>query len=156
VNIVRVGFVPEFDWGDDVVLLAMDSAGVDTYTTALNHAEQQGSSRLDHGGMIHEFFIEAGAADIELHDGRAVWRLDHAKAVEIIEKLTALGGGRGGHHYVDDMSTPTHALVLSRDEYVYDPPRPPVRELPPLKGSPAEPPSATGASSPSSTGDCCC
>jgi hypothetical protein len=143
-NIIRVGFVPEFDWGDDVVLLAMDSAGVDTFLATLNHAAQQGSSRLDHGGLIHEFFIEPGAAaDIELHDDRVVWRLDHTKAAEIIEKLAALRAGRG-HHYVDDMSTPTETLVLSRDEYVYDPPRPPVKRLPPLKGSPAEPPPATG------------
>lgn len=141
-NIIRVGFVPEFKFGDDVVLLAMDSAGLDTFTTALNHAAQQGSSRLDHGGMVHEFRVQAGAADIDLHDDHVAWRLDHAKILEIIEKLTAMRNhGPGGcHHYVDDMSTPTPTLVLSRDEYVYDPPPPPVKELPPLKGSPAEPP----------------
>jgi hypothetical protein len=47
-----------------------------------------------------------------------VWRLDHAKAVEIVEDLTAIRDGDGpGHNYVD-ISTPTTTLVLSRDEYV--------------------------------------
>jgi len=97
--------------------------------------------------LTHEFLVQAGAADIELHDDHVVWRLDRAKMIEIIEKLTAMRnhGPGPGHHYVDDMSTPTQTLVLSRDEYVYDPPHPPVKELPPLKGSPAEPPPAAGA-----------
>jgi hypothetical protein len=68
--------------------------------------------------MIHEFRIEAGAADIELQDDRVVWRLDDAKAVEINEKLTAMRHRTdAGHHYVD-ISKPTHTLVLSRNEYV--------------------------------------
>jgi hypothetical protein len=117
-TVVRAELAREFHFGDDVVLLAMDHAGVDTFLRALAQAAQQRSSRLDHGGTVHEFVIEAGAADIELHDDRVVWRLDHAKAEEIIDKLTALQAPGPGHHYVDDVSSPTQTLVLSCDEYV--------------------------------------
>jgi hypothetical protein len=116
-SVIRVELAPEFIWGDDVMLLAMDTAGLDTFTTALNHAEQQTFSRLDQGEMVHEFLVQDGAADIELHDDRVVWRLDHTKAAEIIEKLTAMRNGGPGHHYVD-ISTPTDIIVLSHDEYV--------------------------------------
>ena len=37
---------------------------------------------------------------------------------EIIDKLPALQTPGPGHHYVDDVSSPTQTLVLSCDEYV--------------------------------------
>jgi hypothetical protein len=114
--VIRVELAREFR-GEDVVLLAMDADGVDSFLTAITRAEQHGAWRLDHGGMIHEFLIEAGAADIDLQDDRVVWRLGRAKAVEMIEKLTALTAPGPGHHYVD-ISKPTCTLVLSCDEYV--------------------------------------
>jgi hypothetical protein len=114
-NDIRVKHVPEFK-GEDVVLLAFDSAGLDTFLAALTEAQQRGSSRLHHPRRVHDFVIEAGAADIELADDRAVWRLSHAKAAEIIEKLTAMSSSeRPGHHYVDDMLSPAPTLVLSRN-----------------------------------------
>jgi hypothetical protein len=117
-NVIRVKRVPEFK-GEDVVLLAMDRAGVDTFLAAVTQGEQQGSSRLQRSGRVHDFVIEAGAADIELDDDRVVWRLDHTKAVEIIEKLTvSSSSGHPGHHYVDDMSSPAPTLVLSCDQYI--------------------------------------
>jgi hypothetical protein len=68
--------------------------------------------------VTHQFVLAVGAADIELGENRVVWRLDHAKAVEIIEDLTVMNShDRPGHNYVD-ISTPTNTLVLSRDEYV--------------------------------------
>jgi hypothetical protein len=101
-----------------VVLLAMDGAGVTTFASALRDAEQRGSSQLDHDGVTHQFVIQAGAADIELGENRVVWRLDHAKAVEIVEDLTVMSNDDcPGHNYVD-ISSPTNTLVLSRDEYV--------------------------------------
>jgi len=116
-NIIRVELAPEFR-GEDVVLLAMDGAGVTTFVTALSDAEQRGSSQLEHDGVTHQFVIQAGAADIELGDNRVVWRFDHAKAVEIVVDLTAMSNDdRPGHCYVD-ISSPTKTLVLSRDEYV--------------------------------------
>jgi hypothetical protein len=117
-NIIRVERLPDFMWGDDVVLLAMDGAGVATFTDALNDAVRLGSSRLEHGGVMHEFVMQAGAADIEMSEARVVWRLDRTKAVEILDDLTAIKEADGpGHNYVD-ISTPTTTLVLSRDEYV--------------------------------------
>jgi len=116
-NIIRAELAPEFR-GEDVVLLAMDGAGVTTFLTALRGAEQRGGSQLEHDGITHQFVIQAGAADIELGENRVVWLLDHAKAVEIVEDLTVMSNNdRPGHNYVD-ISTPTNTLVLSRDEYV--------------------------------------
>jgi hypothetical protein len=116
-TIIRVELAPEFR-GEDVVLLAMDGAGVTTFISALRDAGQRGSAELEHGGLTHEFVIQAGAADIELGEDRVVWRLDHAKAVEIVEDLTAMSRNDvPGHDYVD-IATPTETLVLSRDEYV--------------------------------------
>jgi hypothetical protein len=77
-NVIGVRRVREFK-GADVVLLAADSAGLDTFLAALTEAQRQGSSRLQRRGRVHDFVIEAGAADIELDDDRVVWRLDHAK-----------------------------------------------------------------------------
>jgi hypothetical protein len=117
-HIIRVEFLPDFMWGDDVVLLAMDGTGVATFADALNDAVRLGSSWLEHGGVMHEFVMQAGAADIEMGEDRVVWRLDHTKAVEIVDDLTVIRDADGpGHNYVD-ISTPTTTLVLSRDEYV--------------------------------------
>jgi hypothetical protein len=117
-NTIRVALFPDFMWGDDVVLLAMDRAGVTTFLTALSDAVRLGSSQLEHDGITHQFVIQAGAADVELGENRVVWRLDRAKAVEIVEDLTVMRDSDGpGHNYVD-ISSPTKTLVLSRDEYV--------------------------------------
>jgi len=114
---IHVELVPELDFGYDAVLLAMDDLGVDAFLAPLRQAEQQGSSRLEHGGMTHEFFIEADAANIELYDDRVVWRFDHSTAVEIIEMLTAMKQQSGAGHYYVDIATPAHTLVISRNEY---------------------------------------
>jgi hypothetical protein len=117
--VIRVEYVPEFR-GEDVVLLAADCAGFDAILAALKDVRRYGSSRLQHRRRVHEFLIEAGAADIELADDRVVWRLDDAKAGEIIEKVKVLGtsNGESGHHYVDDMLSPAPTLVLSLNEYL--------------------------------------
>ncbi|OBG25332.1 hypothetical protein A5764_07250 [Mycobacterium sp. 852002-51057_SCH5723018] len=97
----------------------MDTDGVTTFLSALVRARQQGSSRLEVEGAVHDLLIEPDAADIELHDDRVVWRLDNAKATEIIELLRAMTQGttRAGHYYVD-ISTPAETLVLSCNEHV--------------------------------------
>jgi hypothetical protein len=117
-TIVRVELAPEFR-GEDVVLLALDGAGVmTTFITALRDAEQHRSSQLEHYAATHQFVIQPGAADFELGANRVVWRLDHTKAVEIVEDLAGMSNDdRPGHNYVD-ISSPTKTLVLSRDEYV--------------------------------------
>lgn len=122
-SIIRVNFLPEFYFGDDAVLLTLDGGGVDELKAALSDAKQHRASRLEHDGVAHEFHIESDAADIELDPMHVVWRLDEAKAAEIIEDLAVLsdegsvGRPTKGHFYVD-MSTPTKTLVVSRDEYV--------------------------------------
>ncbi|KZS59470.1 hypothetical protein [Mycobacterium ostraviense] len=118
-TVVRAELAPRFYFGDDAVLLAMDTAGVNTVLAALVQAERQGSSRMAHDGKIHDLLIDPGAADIELHDDKVAWRLDDAKAIEIIELSTAMTHSTTGpgHHYVD-ISAPTETLVLSRNEYV--------------------------------------
>lgn len=118
-TVVRAELAPKFYFGDDAVLLAMDTAGVNTVLVTLVQAERQGYSRMAHDGKIHEFLIVPGAADIELHDDKVVWRFDDAKAMEVIELLTAMTHTTtGAGHYYVDISAPTQTLVLSRNEYV--------------------------------------
>jgi hypothetical protein len=124
-NIIRVLLAPEFK-GEDVVLLVMDGAGVTTFINALGDAEQRGSSELEHDGVTHQFVIQAGAADIELGEDRVVWRLDHAKAVEIVGNLTVMSGNDGPAHDYVDIAAPTNTLIVSRDEYVRGLPPPEV------------------------------
>jgi len=117
-TIIRVDLAPEFMFGDDVVLLAMDGDGVIAFAAALKDAAQQGLSRLEHGDVTHEFTIESGQSDIEIGGSRIVWRLDRAKADEMVDDLRVLEeNNRPGHQYVD-ISKPTDTLVISRDEYV--------------------------------------
>src|ERR1700752_2131498 len=119
-TIVRAELARQFYFGDDAVLLVMDTDGVTTFLSALVRAQQQGASQLERGGTVHDFLIEPGAADIELHKDRVVWRLDHAKAAEIAELLTAMTQSTtGAGHYYVDISTPAETLVLSRNEHVY-------------------------------------
>jgi len=119
-SVIRINYLANFHYGDDVVLLTMDRAGVFEFQAALRDAAQTGDARLEHAGVVHEFHIEADAADIELQPTRVVWRLDQSRATEIIEDLTGLEDGehRPCHQYVDDMRTPAEVLILSRDEYV--------------------------------------
>jgi hypothetical protein len=84
---VRAGLAKGFYFGEDAVLLALDTHGVNTFLAALTQAEQEGASRLDLDGTNHEFLVEGSASDIEFHDedDTVVWRLGGAKAQEIIE-----------------------------------------------------------------------
>jgi hypothetical protein len=101
-------------FGDDAVLLAMDTAGVDQVLAAVKRAAVQGSARLDHGATAHQFLIEAGAADVEFGEGTVVWRLDSAVAAEITELLTEMHDHPGsGHHYVFRQAR-THACSVPK------------------------------------------
>ena len=72
-TIIRVDLVPEFMFGDDVVLVAMDSDGVTTFAAALKDAAQQGSSLLKLGDVTYEFLIQSGQSDIEIVASRVAW-----------------------------------------------------------------------------------
>jgi hypothetical protein len=114
---IHVEFARELHFGDDAVLLAMDGPGVAVFAAALKDVARQSSSQLEHGGVTHLFRIEAGAAAVELHNDRVVWRLDPEKLTEIVDDLDALSANdRPGHHYVD-ITEPAETLVISRDEY---------------------------------------
>jgi hypothetical protein len=134
-SVICAELAEKLDSGHDAVLLAMDDAGVSEVLAAVTQAAQQGSARLDHGATTHLFRIEANAADVEFDRGAVVWRLDAAKAAELIELLSSMVGSGipEGHHYLEGMSTPTETIVLSRNEYalnllppeaVYPPPAP--------------------------------
>lgn len=117
-NVIRVNYLPRFDYGQDAVLLTLDGPGLDTFRAALSDGIQRGSSRLEHDGVTHDFAICAGAADISLEPTHVTWQLDPAKADEIALDLAVLSQkGRAGHNYVD-MLTPAPTLVVSRDEYL--------------------------------------
>lgn len=109
--------LPEFHFGQDAVLLAMDTAGVDALTVALNHALTHGDGRLENHRQAHHFLARAGAAHLGLHDECIEWRLDPTKIIEMTDKLAAMKNTAGpAHHYVD-ISTPADTLILSVDEY---------------------------------------
>ena len=113
---IRAELVPDFR-GETVVLLAMDSDGLDAFRSALARAAQQ-PSQLTHDGTIHEFAIEDGNAVVELQAGHVTWRFARSKLAEVVEKLDAMKAAPGPcHHYVY-ISSPAETLVLSRDEYV--------------------------------------
>lgn len=117
-SVIYAELAEKLHFVDDAVLLAMDDAGVSEVLAAVTEASQQCSARLDHGATIHQFLIEPGAAAVEFHEGRVVWRLNAAKAEEIIVLLDSMIGSGipEGHHYVD-ISKPADMLVLSRNEY---------------------------------------
>lgn len=116
---VRLKRLPDFK-GDDVVLLAVDDAGLAAFVAALVTALQNGASRLQRRVRSHQFVIvDDGASHIAVDDACVVWRLNRVKAREILEKSQALGGdGHPGHHYVDEMSSPAPTLVISLNEYL--------------------------------------
>jgi hypothetical protein len=119
-SVIRVNFLPEFDFGHDAVVLTMDHAGVDDVIAILKRAEPGRPSVFEHDGVTQEFYIEPDGADIELKKTHIVWRLDRAKADEIIDYLDTLREPRAGHQYVD-IVTPAETLVLSCNEYVNAP-----------------------------------
>ena len=107
----------EFLWGDDVVLLAMDTAGAAVVGAALAEATARGSSHVENDGVTHLFELQREGVDIEISDDGVMWRVDRAAAVEIVERLAVFGkGAESGHHYVD-IRNPAATLVLSCGEY---------------------------------------
>jgi len=117
--VIRIKLAHEFEGDGAVVLLAADGAGLDALTAALTEAKQRGSSRLHGRHRVHEFVVDVGAANLEIGPDRVLWRLDDAKAGEILDGVDALSnGGAPGHVYVDDMISLAPTLVLSRDEYL--------------------------------------
>jgi hypothetical protein len=115
---IHAGLIEGFYLGDDAVLLILNDGGTSTFLAALTRAAQQGLARLDLGDTTYQFLIEAGAAHVEFGARTVVWRLDDAKAAEVIDMLTAAVQSSHvvGHHYVD-ITAPADLLVLSYNEH---------------------------------------
>ena len=121
-SVLRVNYVTNFYYGDPAVVVTLDGAGVEEMLAAVQAAVTEGASVLKHDGVIQEFRLQPGAADVDMEPTRIVWRLDAAKATEIAEYLDSLRtpdprSVQSGHQYVD-LVTPIETLILSRDEYV--------------------------------------
>ncbi|KMO84136.1 hypothetical protein BST22_13790 [Mycolicibacterium chubuense] len=114
---IRVGLAAGFLFGDDAILLAMDSEGITAFKNTVSDALREGASHLDGDGVAHDFVVDADASCVELSDGRVVWRFDRTTAGEVVDHLSALAShDHPGHSYVD-ITSPVDTLVLSRDEY---------------------------------------
>lgn len=121
-SVIRVNYVTDFYYGAPAVVVTLDGAGVEEMLAAVQAAVTEGSSVLEHNGVIQEFRLQPGAADIDMEPTRIVWRLDAAKVTEIAEYLETLRtpdprSVLSGHQYVD-LVRPIETLILSRDEYV--------------------------------------
>ncbi len=121
-SVIRTNYVTDFYYGDPAVVVTLDGAGVEEMLAAVQAAVSEGSSVLEHDGVVQEFRLQPGAADVDMEPTRMVWRLDAAKATEIAEYLDSLQTPdprtvHSRHQYVD-MVTPIETLILSRDEYV--------------------------------------
>lgn len=118
--ILRVAVLEGFALGDDAVLVAMNSGGLDALRWGMLSARQHDSASFVCGGRTHIVEVADGAADMDLHNGDdslVRWRLDVAKLHEISDMLAGMDGRRMCHNYVD-ISTPAETLVLSVDEYI--------------------------------------
>lgn len=118
--LVRVNYLPQFDYGADAVLLSLDGGGVAVVVNTLREAIRQGTARMDCGNVTHEFVISDTRADIHLEPRHVTWHLDRVKADEIADGLTVLDNAGSGHVYVD-IWHPAPTLVISRDEYGQEP-----------------------------------
>jgi len=115
--VIRVEYLPGFHFGDDVVLVALDTAGLETFVAALDEADRRGAWRVEINERDHWFRVEAEAADVGLHDDHVEWRLDHSVIADMVDKLAAMKQAGGpSHHYVD-IAGPAGTLVLSLNEY---------------------------------------
>ena len=76
VSVIRVNYLTDFYYGDPAVLVALDGAGVGEMLDAVRTALTRGSAALDHDGVLQEFHIQPGAADIAMNPTHLVWRLD--------------------------------------------------------------------------------
>jgi hypothetical protein len=73
--------------------------GVEALAAAVTEDEEAGSAQSNVGGIDHHIVVHPDAAEVELRGTNVVWILDHAKTVELVEKLGVLSGsGRPGRH----------------------------------------------------------
>ena len=64
--IFRVGFFPDFDLGDAVVLVGADRDGMRMFQSAVRSAHEDGAASFEFDAIKHSVVRQDGAADIEL------------------------------------------------------------------------------------------
>jgi hypothetical protein len=117
-TVFRVGFFPEFKWGD-TVLVGADRDGMRVFQSALRSAYENGEGAFELHGIQHRIVRKNGAADIELGTPMVVWRFDETKLPEILDMVAGLiDVAHPAHNYFDDLDSPDATLLLSVDEYV--------------------------------------
>jgi hypothetical protein len=116
--IFRVGYFPDFDLGDAVVLVGADRDGMSTFQCAVRSAHEDGAASFEFDAIKHSVVRQDDAADIELGSQTVVWRFDDAKLVEMLNLIEPLVDIiKPAHNYFDDLSSPAEILILSVDEY---------------------------------------
>jgi hypothetical protein len=117
--IFRVGFFPDFDLGDAVVLVGADRDGMRMFQSAVRSAHEDGAASFEFDAIKHSVVRQDGAADIELGSQTVVWRFDDGKLLETLDLIEPLVDTEGpGHQYVD-LNSPVDLLILSVDEYTH-------------------------------------
>jgi hypothetical protein len=118
-TIFRVGFFPDFNWGDDAVLVGADRNGLRIFQSALRSAHEAGEATFELHEVRHRIVRQDNAADIELGSQTVVWRFDDTKLAEILDLLVPLVNiEKAAHQYFDDLNSPDATLIISVDEYV--------------------------------------
>lgn len=77
-TIFRAGFFPNFNWGDDVVLVGADRDGMRMFQSAVRSAHEAGAATFEFDAVKHYIVRQDGAADIDLGSQTVVWRFDDA------------------------------------------------------------------------------
>jgi hypothetical protein len=117
-TVFRVGFFPDFKWGD-VVLVGADRDGMRAFQSTLRSAHEAGEGTVEIHGIQHRIMQQNGASDIELGSSTVVWRFDETKLAEILDMTVGLTSvAHPAHDYFDDLNSPAATLLLSVDEYV--------------------------------------
>jgi len=117
--IFRVGFFPDFDLGNDVVLVGADRDGMSEFRSALRSAHDYGDATFELHGVQHRVTRETGAADVEFGWQTVHWRFDETRLTETLGLIEPLIDSQTpGHNYLDELNSPAGTLVLSVDEYV--------------------------------------
>jgi hypothetical protein len=136
-TVFRVGFFPDFNWGDDAVLIGADRDGLRMLQSAMRSAHENGPATFEIHGVRHRIVQQDDAADIELGSQTVVWRFDDTKLATILDMVTGLiDADHPAHNYFDDLNSPDATLIISVNEYVDGGP---FSEFP--QGMPLPPPS---------------
>lgn len=118
-SVIRIEIAKEFK-GQDVVLVAMDRAGVSALRTAIERAMKVRSSptevQRDERGVTY-LAIHDGPSTLEIKDNAVHLRISPNLVDELHEKMKALEAAPVPSHHYLDLDAPVRTMVLSMDEY---------------------------------------